>query len=190
MYPYLGDNMKLGIYMGSFNPVHKGHLKVVNYLLDNSIIDKVLIVPTLSYWNKTNLVCIKHRINMLKLFENKNIIIDTKHNNLIYTIDLVKEIEKLYPSDELFIIIGSDNIVDFDKWKDYKELLKYKIIVMNRDNMDVNPYVDKLGNENFIILNNFPFIKASSSEIRNNLNNKYLDNKVLDYIKENHLYGL
>ena len=181
--------MKLGIYMGSFNPVHKGHIKVVNYLLDKNIIDKVLIVPTLSYWDKNDLVSIKHRINMLKLFESKNIIIDDKHNNLIYTIDLVKEIEKLYPNDELYIIIGSDNIVDFDKWKNYQELLKYKIIVMNRDNMDVNPYVNKLGKENFIILKDYPFIKVSSTEIRNNLNNKYLDNKVLDYIKKNHLYS-
>ena len=181
--------MKLGIYMGSFNPVHKGHIKVVNYLLDNCIVDKVLIVPTLSYWDKTNLSDIKDRINMLKFYENENIIIDTKHNNLIYTIDLVKELEKLYPSDKLYIIIGSDNIINFDKWKDYQNLLKYKIIVMNRDNMDVNPYVDKLGKENFIILNNYPFIKISSTEIRNNLNSKYLDKEILDYIKEKNLYN-
>ena len=56
--------------------------------------------------------------------------------------------------------------------------------------MDVNPYVNKLGKGNFIILKDYPFIKVSSTEIRNNLNSKYLDKKVLDYIKENHLYGL
>ena len=61
---------------------------------------------------------------------------------------------------------------------------------MNRDNMDVNPYVNKLEKGNFIILKYYTFIKVSSTEIRNNLNSKYLDKKVLDYIKENHLYGL
>ena len=181
--------MKLGIYMGSFNPPHKGHIKVVNYLLDKKIVDKVLIIPTLSYWDKFDLVRIEDRINMLKLYENNNISIDTKHNNLIYTIDLIKELEKIY-NDELYIIIGSDNLINFDKWKDYKKLLKYKIIVMNRDDMDLDPYINKLGKNNFIILKDYPFIKISSTEIRNNLNNKYLDKKVLDYIKEHNLYNL
>lgn len=181
--------MKLGIYMGSFNPPHKGHIKVVNYLLDKKIVDKVLIIPTLSYWDKFDLVRIEDRINMLKLYENNNISIDTKHNNLIYTIDLIKELEKIY-NDELYIIIGSDNLINFDKWKDYKKLLKYKIIVMNRDDMDLDPYINKLGKNKFIILKDYPFIKISSTEIRNNLNNKYLDKKVLDYIKEHNLYNL
>ena len=180
--------MKLGIFMGSFNPPHKGHIKVVNYLLDKKIVDKILIVPTLSYWDKNNLVDINDRINMLKLYENENIIIDIKHSKLIYTIDLVRELEKIYSKDELFIIIGADNIIDFDKWKDYKDLLKYKIIVMNRDDMDVSPYIEKLGKENFIVLNDYPYIKISSTKIRNNLNSKYLDTKVLDYIKEHNLY--
>ena len=189
MYKHLGDNMKLGIYMGSFNPPHKGHIKVVNYLLEEKIVDKVLIVPTLSYWDKTNLADIKDRINMLKFYENDKISIDTKNNKYVYTIELVKVLEKEYPKDTLYLIIGADNIVSFDKWKDYKELLKYKIIVMNRDNMDVNPYVNKLGKDNFIILNNYPYIKISSTEIRNNINNKYLDKEVLDYIKNNNLYN-
>ncbi len=180
--------MKLGIYMGSFNPPHKGHIKVVNYLLNKKIVDKVLIIPTLSYWDKNDLLDINDRINMLKLYENKNISIDREHNNLVYTVDLMKELEKIY-NDELYIIIGSDNLINFDKWKDYKRLLKYKIIVMNRGDMDLDPYVNKLGKDNFIILKNYPFINISSTEIRNNLNNKYLDKKVLDYIKKHNLYN-
>ena len=78
--------MRLGIYMGSFNPPHKGHISIINYLLDNNYVDKILVVPTLSYWDKHNLVDIKDRINMLKFYENNKIIIDTKHNDLIYTI--------------------------------------------------------------------------------------------------------
>ena len=77
--------MRLGVYIGSFNPVHNGHIKLVNYLLDNNVVDKVLIVPTIGYWDKTNLVDIKDRINMLKIFRSTNILIDEKHYNHKYT---------------------------------------------------------------------------------------------------------
>ena len=173
--------------MGSFNPPHKAHIKIVNYLLDKGYVDKILIVPTLSYWDKCNLANIKDRINMLKLFRNDKIIIDDKHNDLVYTIDLVKEIKKEYLNDELFIIIGADNIINFDKWKNYQELLKYNIIIMNRNNIDIEKYISKL-NGNFIIIREYEQVDISSSEIRNNLNSKYLDKRVLDYIKKNDLY--
>ena len=180
--------MKIGVFMGSFNPPTKGHLKVVNYLLKKKTVNKVLIVPTLNYWDKTDLIDIKDRINMLKIYENKDILVDTKNNKYIYTCELMKELEKDYPKDELYLIIGADNIINFHKWKNYQELLKYKIIVVNRDNIDIDKYVNKLGKDSFIVLSDYPFIKISSSEIRNNLNNKNLDKKVLDYIKEHHLY--
>ena len=179
--------MKLGIYMGCFNPPHKGHINIVNYLLDNGFIDKILIVPTLSYWDKYNLIDIKDRINMLKIFQNDKIIIDDKHNDLIYTIDLVRKIEKEHLKEELFIIMGADNIINLDKWKNYQELLKYNIIVMNRDNIDIKKYTSKL-NGKFIIINEYEQVNISSSEIRNNLNSKYLDERVLDYIKKHNLY--
>jgi len=181
--------MKLGVYMGSFNPPHKGHIKVVNYLLEQKLIDKVLIVPTLNYWDKNDLVDIKDRINMLKIFENERIIIDSTNNKYIYTCDLVNKLKSSYPADELYLIIGADNLKEFHKWKNYQELLKEKIIVMNRDNININEYVNKLGRNSFIILNDFPSINISSTEIRNNINNKYLDKRVLSYIKKNHLYG-
>ena len=180
--------MKLGVYMGSFNPPHKGHIKVVNYLLDKNIVDKVLIVPTINYWDKNNLIDINDRINMLKFYENDNILVDNEDNNYCYTIDLVYVLKEKYPNDELYLIIGADNIIEFHKWKNYQELLNNKIIVMNRDNIDVLPYVEKLGKDNFIIINDFPYIDISSTKLRNNLDSKYLDKKVLSYIKKNNLY--
>ena len=180
--------MKLGVYMGSFNPPHKGHIKVVNYLLDKNIVDKVLIVPTINYWDKNNLIDINDRINMLKFYENDNILVDNEDNNYCYTIDLVYALKEKYPNDELYLIIGADNIIEFHKWKNYQELLDNKIIVMSRNNIDVLPYVEKLGKDNFIIINDFPYIDISSTKLRNNLDSKYLDKKVLSYIKANNLY--
>ena len=73
--------MRLGIYIGSFNPPHRGHINVVNYLLDNDYVDRVLIIPTLGYWDKQDLISLEHRINMLKIFENDKIVVDCVHNN-------------------------------------------------------------------------------------------------------------
>ena len=179
--------MRLGVYIGSFNPVHNGHIKLVNYLLDNNQVDKVLIVPTIGYWDKTNLVDINKRIDMIKIFQNDNIIIDEKHNNIEYTYELMRELKKEY-NDELYLIIGADNIISFDKWKNYEELLTYKIIVMNRNNIDINSYISKYNTPNFIVINDFDFIDVSSTEIRNNLDNEYLDKRVLEYIRKNNLY--
>ena len=180
--------MRLGVYIGSFNPPHKGHIDVVNYLLINKYVDRVLIVPTLGYWNKNNLIDIRHRINMLKIFESDKIKIDTLHNEYAYTYQLMEALTKDYDY-ELYLIIGADNVIEFDKWKNYHELLNYKIIVMNRDKIDIAKYIKKYHSNNFIIVNNYKSISISSSEIRNNLNNKYLDEKVLKYIKDNNLYG-
>lgn len=173
--------------MGSFNPPHIGHIKVVNYLLKNKYVDKVLIVPTLAYWDKNDLASIQDRINMLNFFANDNVIIDAKHNECIYTYELVKEIEKEYPRDNLSIIIGADNVINLDKWKNYEELIKHHFIIMNRDNIDVYKYLNKK-NDNFTVLDNYPYINISSTEIRNRLSNKYLDKRVLEYIKKHHLY--
>lgn len=180
--------MKLGIYIGSFNPVHKGHIDVVEFLLINKYVDRVLIVATGNYWNKTNLIDIKHRINMLKYFENEKIIVDNKHNDYEYTYQLMRALREEYRAD-LYLIMGADNIVEFDKWKNYQELLKYKIIVMNRDNIDISKYIEKYNSNNFIIVNDYKYIDISSSEIRNNIDNKYIDSNVLKYIKDNNLYG-
>ena len=73
--------MKLGVYVGSFNPVHKGHIKIINHLLDNNYVDKILVIPTGNYWDKNDLEDIRHRINMLKFYENKNIIFASRQNN-------------------------------------------------------------------------------------------------------------
>ena len=178
---------RLGIYIGSFNPPHLGHIDVVNYLLNSNYVDKVLIVPTLAYWDKNNLIDIKDRINMLKFFENDKIKVDTKHNKYIYTCELMEKLSSKYDN-ELYLIIGADNIVEFDKWKNYQELLNYNIIIMNRDNIDIDKYLKKYNRHHFIVIKDYDFIPISSSEIRTNLSDKYLDRRVLDYINNNKLF--
>ena len=179
--------MRLGIYIGSFDPPHKGHIDVVNYLLYNKYVDKILIVPTISYWDKKISVDIVHRINMLKLYESDYIKVDDRNNRYIYTYELLRVLKRQYDC-ELYLILGADNVINFDKWKNYEELLSYKIIVMNRNNIDINKYIYKYNSNNFIVVDNYKSINISSTQIRNNLDSKYLDKKVLEYINKNKLY--
>ena len=180
--------MKLGIYVGSFNPPHKGHIHVVNYLIENKLIDKVLIVPTGNYWDKQNLVDLNHRINMLKLYENDNIIIDVVNNDCQYTYQLMRKLKEIYQDMELYLIIGADNIISFNKWKNYEELLNYNIIIMNRNGVDIDSYIKNYPDGKFTIARDFVPIDISSTDIRNNVDNENIDEEVKQYIKKYQLY--
>ena len=83
--------MKLGVFVGSFNPVHKGHIKIVNYILEKNYVDKVLIIPTGNYWDKNDIIDIKHRINMLKYYETDKIKIDNTLNDIQYTYQIIND---------------------------------------------------------------------------------------------------
>ena len=86
--------MRVGIYPGSFNPVHKGHIRIVRHLLRKNYVDQVLIVPTGNYWQKQDLLPVKDRIKMLKFFENDKIRIEEEFNELPYTYQLMRELKK------------------------------------------------------------------------------------------------
>ena len=178
--------MRIGVFVGSFNPVHEGHIKVANYLLEHDYVDKVFILPTPNYWDKQDLIPVRHRYRMLKFYETDKIIIDNKHNNYPYTYQVLRSLKKDY-KDDLYLIIGADNIERFNEWRNYEEIQENKIIVLNRNNIDINKYLNKYKKEQFIPITDFPFIDVSSTEIRNG-NYKNLKPEVIDYIKKHNLY--
>ena len=185
--------MKIGVFVGSFNPVHKGHIRIINYLLDRYL-NKVIVVPTGNYWDKTDLIDINHRINMLKNYQNSRIIIDEDNNEVEYTYQVLKNLSKKYIDDELYLIIGADNIVHFDKWVKYEELLKYNLIIINRNDVDIKYHLNRMNKKDkYIITEQLPNINLSSTSIRDNIknidnSNDMLDKEVLEYIKDNNLY--
>ena len=181
--------MKLGVFAGTFDPPHIGHIKIINYLIDKKLIDKVLVIATGTYWHKQNITELNKRLDMLDLISNDNIIIDKKHNNIKYTYQILETLSKEYKEDELDLIIGADNANTLFKWKCYEEILKYNIIVIPRNNIKVKLKGDRI---NVIDKKN---INISSTEIRNNIMNmkntfllKKLDKSVLLYINKNNLY--
>lgn len=183
--------MKIGVYVGSFNPPHKGHKKIANHLVKNKYVDKVLIIPTSNYWNKTNLVNLEHRLNMLNFFKTDNIIINNTLNNIEFTYQILRELKK--DDNEYSLILGADNIIDFHKWNYYEELLELELLIINRDNINVKEYLDKLNKKDKYKIIKIENIDISSTYIRENLDNKnilnIIDKQVLEYIKKENLYS-
>ena len=183
--------MKLGIYVGSFNPVHIGHKYIMDYLINNKFLNKIIVIPTMNYWDKNNLIDIKDRINMLKFYESENIIINDILNNLEFTYEILESLKQEYKNCEFYLIIGADNIPKFHLWKNVDKILENKVIVLNRDNIDIDKYINKFEKkDNFIVVRDFERIDISSTSIRKNIekNKNLLDKEVYKYIKDNNLY--
>lgn len=189
--------MKIGVYGGSFNPPHNGHKKVLTILLNLGIVDKVYVVPTGRNYIKPGLERFEHRLNMLKLCFNgqDNIqIVDVEDKDTqVYTymtLDYFKERNK---SDDIYFIMGSDNLKTFSTWKNYEYMLNnYHFIVIMRNEDSVESLKSLFNTDRIIFVENLS--QLSSSFIREELNNgknidKYLDKEVVNYIKQNGLYN-
>ena len=187
--------MKIGIYPGSFDPIHLGHIKIINEILDRKIVDKVLVVPTGDYWNKNVVAGLEDRINMIKLFSSDKILVEEKDNSIKATYDFLKLKEREFKNAELWLILGGDNLENLHRWINYMKLIEYPFIVIKRDGFDKS-YIEKrfsgMNKRNYEILD-IPNIDISSTYIRDNINNDdalkdVIDPKVLEYIHKNHIY--
>ena len=95
---------RLGVYGGTFNPVHKGHKAIVDFLLEKKYVDKVLMIPTENYWGKQNLIDTKYRLDMLKFYENEKIIVSAKYGDFKYTNEILTSLKKDFDPNLLFYI--------------------------------------------------------------------------------------
>ena len=177
--------MKYGVFVGSFDPVHLGHIGVMNYLVQQNIVDQVLVIPTKNYWDKQNISDLKVRSDMLNLIKNESIIVNTKYSNYDYTYQILEELKRNYPNDRFYLVIGADNALTFSSWKHYLDIIENGIIVVGRNGIDVN-----LKGANIILINH-DFGDISSTLIRSDVQHyqNYLDKRVYQYIKENKLYS-
>lgn len=180
--------MKIGIYGGSFNPPHNMHKNIPLLLIKNNYVDKVIYVPAGDKYNKKELINSTYRYNMLKLICKNNIEVSDYEikNNLVYTYQTLDYFNNLYKDDEIYLIIGSDNLETITTWKNYKYILdNYKILVIRRNN-------DQIKLLNNVIYCDIKLSNISSTEIRKNIKNKNynldIDKSVLKYIIDNKLY--
>lgn len=127
--------MKIGVYGGSFNPCHLAHKEIVLRLLKDYGFERIVLLPTGNFYKKSNLAKGEERIQMLNLmFADlpQVVICDYEFkNNLICTYRSLDYLQNLYKGDELFFIMGSDNLLHFDSWKRYEYILDTYILSYN-----------------------------------------------------------
>jgi nicotinate-nucleotide adenylyltransferase len=132
--------MRVGILGGTFNPIHLGHLILAEEVRQKIGLAKVIFVPTNLPPHKDNgeIIPACHRLKMLRLAIRANPYfsvsdVEVKRGGRSYTIDTIKEFNKIYPGDELFFLIGSDLFKYLNEWKDLKEIIaQVRFIVATR----------------------------------------------------------
>src|SRR5580698_2764956 len=122
--------MKIGLFFGSFNPVHNGHLIIANYICETCGLKRVWLVlsPQNPLKPKESLLRDYDRLHLLQLAleDSKNLVasnIEFKLPKPSYTIDTLTYLHEKYPQHQFSLIMGSDNLATLHKWKNYELLL-------------------------------------------------------------------
>jgi len=189
---------RIGIYSGSFNPIHVGHQKLANYLIENKIVDEVWLVvtPCNPLKHKSELIDEYIRIEILLLAIHNQPHIKASDIEFTipipsYTIDTLHLLSSQYPENQFYLIIGSDNAHVFDQWKNYQQLLEeYPILVYPRTGFDFNIIAHRYPQMHLL---SSPLYNISSTQIRDYIAQKkdvsqWLHPSVLQFIKYNNLY--
>lgn len=183
------------VYGGAFNPPQLAHYKIVNVLLKKFKNARVIILPVGNNYNKPEIIDFKHRFKMLKMmFENnKQVIISDLENTNEFkgTIFALEELSKTY--NDVYLVMGSDHTKTLNTWIRYEELLSnYPLIIMQRNNDDIKENMQQYNHLNvkYSIINFNSEINSTLIRSNPNQYNKWLDLKVLDYIRANKLYGV
>ena len=189
--------MKIGIFGGSFNPPHKTHQKIANYLVKNNYLDKVIFVPTGSNYEKPYLASEQDRYNMLKLMIGNVSYLDIstyEFGKLTHTYQTLDHFKKHYKDDEIYFICGSDNLKEIKTWKRYQYILSnYKLLVIRRNGESITDILSELKSyqDNIIVIDDIKS-SLSSTSIRKRfkddkklVKDENIDSKVFEYIKNN-----
>ncbi len=189
--------MHIGLFFGSFNPVHVGHMVLANYMVEFTDIEKVWFVvsPHNPLKNKKSLLDQNQRLHMVNLaigdsdlFKSNNIEFGLSQPS--YTINTLAHLNEKYPQHTFSLIIGQDNLSSFHKWKNYEEIIKrFKLYVYPRPNAEASD----LDLHKNVIMTEAPLIEISSTLIRNSLVQKknvsfFLPESVWNYIDEMSFY--
>jgi nicotinate-nucleotide adenylyltransferase len=134
------DKLQIGILGGSFDPIHRGHIGLAQETYQKFGLDQILFVPVFQSPHKKHIPITTtfHRMKMLRLALQKSDYFDVsdieiRREGVSYTIDTLKRLKLIYPSSELFLIIGYDNLLELDSWKDSLKIMKnYNILVASR----------------------------------------------------------
>ena len=166
--------MQIGLYFGSFNPIHHGHLIIANYLLENTDLDQIWFVvsPQNPLKSSSSLLNEYHRLFLVQVaIEGENKLkasdIEFKLPKPSYTVDTLTYLQEKYPSYQFSVVMGSDSFQNLPKWKDYNWLLQhFPIYVYKRPGHEVLPSFPAAKK---IIVLDAPLLPISATHIRKNV---------------------
>ncbi|HSD13830.1 MAG TPA: nicotinate (nicotinamide) nucleotide adenylyltransferase [Flavobacterium sp.] len=191
--------MKIGLYFGTFNPIHIGHLIIANHMAEHSDLDQIwmVVTPHNPHKQKTSLLDDYHRLHMVHLTTEdypkiKPSDIEFKLPQPNYTVNTLAHLQEKYPTLEFSLIMGEDNLNSLHKWKNYEVILQnHDIYVYPRAaSGEIDP---KFINHPKIHTVDAPIIELSSTFIRESIKKgkdirPMLPNKVWEYIDHNLFY--
>jgi nicotinate-nucleotide adenylyltransferase len=191
--------MKIGLYFGSFNPIHLGHLIIANHLAEHTDLDQIwmMVTPHNPLKEKKSLLEDSQRLNLVHLavedYPNiKASDFEFKLPQPNFTINTLAHFQDKFPLHQLALIMGEDNLKSFHKWKNYETILEnHEIFVYPRITDEIS--VLDLKNNPKIHYISAPIVEISSTFIRQSIkNNKnvrpLLPDKVWKYIDHNNFY--
>jgi nicotinate-nucleotide adenylyltransferase len=188
--------MKIGLYFGSFNPVHIAHLIIASHVLNETDIEKVwfIISPQNPFKEEANLLNEYHRLHLVRVAtedDNRIKASDIEFNlpKPSYTVTTLAYLAEKYPEHEFSIIMGSDSFQNLAKWKNYEVIVKnHGIYVYRRPGFEIE---NNLGAKLTIL--DAPLLQLSATQIRRNIGEgksiRYMvPDKVLDEIERSNYY--
>ncbi len=198
----------IGIYGGTFNPIHNGHVMLIeNALAQYRDMERLVLMPNNipAYKENDDIISSRHRLAMLKLIADENAAVsvsdmEIKRGGLTYTYDTLCEIINGNKEQKIYFIAGSDSLMSIRKWYKYKEILGMCTMLIARrdeDYKEMEKFLCDLRNDvNFFDIKfiNMNYVDVSSSAIRKKIsegNMPYglLPDSVVKYIEKNKLYG-
>lgn len=196
--------MKIGLFFGTFNPIHVGHLIIANHMAQHPDIDQVWLVvtPHNPHKVKATLLADHLRLDMVRdaIYDSPQLRVSdiefhlTKPN---YTISTLTHLQEKYPNDEFSLLLGADNLKSFQKWYNWEQILsKHKLYVYPRIaevETDMNLSYDLSEHPNIELVKDVPILGISASFVRAQLAagkdcSFLLTEPVLAYIAERRLY--
>lgn len=189
--------LKTGLFFGSFNPIHTGHLIMANYMAGFTPLDEVWLVvsPQNPLKDKNGLGNVYDRLEMTKIAVENAPQLRVSDIELhlpcpSYTIDTLAHLSEKYPEREFALIMGGDNIHSFKKWKNYEVILKnYPVYVYPRPGYDISEWQNYPG----ITITDTPLMEISSSFIRKAFKEKkniqfFVPDRVLAFMESKNMY--
>jgi nicotinate-nucleotide adenylyltransferase len=191
--------MKIGLFFGTFNPIHVGHLIIGNYIVEYSDLDQVWFVVTPQSPFKTKASMLDNRQRFEMVYRATKDYLNLKPSDIEfnmpqpnYTINTLTYLKEKYPDHEFALIMGEDNLKSFHKWKNYELILNdHHIYVYPR--LSLEPIQTKFDNHNHIHKVDAPIIELSSTFIRNSRKEgknvrPMLPENVWEYLDEMNFY--